>query len=84
MSLKRLTGTPRSIGVFTRKGGDFPQSNEQSGSASRELSHGFSVPQAEINDALWAPPKHISPEERAQLILQLKEARQDDQNERNT
>jgi hypothetical protein len=50
--------------------------------ASKELSHGFSVPQAEINDALWAPPKHISPEERAHLIQELNQARQrDDRNE---
>jgi hypothetical protein len=50
--------------------------------ASRELSHGFAVPQSEINDALWAPPKHISPEERAKLIRQLEAARQqDDTNE---
>lgn len=50
--------------------------------ASKELSHGFAVPQSEIDDALWAPPKHISPELRAQLIRELKEARQqDDQNE---
>jgi hypothetical protein len=49
---------------------------------SKELSHGFSVPQSKIDDALWAPPKHISPEERAHLIRQLKLARrQDDQNE---
>ena len=52
--------------------------------ASKELSHGFTVRQSEIEDALWAPPKHISPEERAQLIRQLKQARQqDDQNEEN-
>jgi hypothetical protein len=52
--------------------------------ASRELSHGFSVPQTEINDALWAPPKHISPEERAHLIRELNQARQEDeQNEQN-
>jgi hypothetical protein len=49
---------------------------------SKELSHGFSVPQSKIDDALWAPPKHISPEERAHLIRQLEAARQqDDQNE---
>jgi hypothetical protein len=52
--------------------------------ASKELSHGFTVPQSEIEDALWAPPKHISPEKRAQLIRELKQARQqDDQNEQN-
>jgi hypothetical protein len=50
--------------------------------ASKELSHGFSVPQTEINDALWAPPRHISPEERAHLIQELNQARQqDDRNE---
>jgi hypothetical protein len=52
--------------------------------ASKELSHGFSVPQTEINDALWAPPKHISPEERAHLIQELNQARQEDeQNKQN-
>jgi hypothetical protein len=52
--------------------------------ASKELSHGFSVPQTEINDALWAPPRHISPEERAHLIQELNQARQEDeQNEQN-
>jgi hypothetical protein len=49
---------------------------------SKELSHGFSVLQSKIDDALWAPPKHISPEERAHLIHQLEATRQqDDQNE---
>jgi hypothetical protein len=46
--------------------------------ASKELSHGFAVPQSEISDALWAPPKHITPEERAKLIQELKQARQED------
>jgi hypothetical protein len=51
---------------------------------SKELSHGFAVPQGEIDDALWSPPKHISQEERAQLIQELKQARQqDDQHEQN-
>jgi hypothetical protein len=50
--------------------------------ASKELSHGFLVPQTEINDALWAPPRHISPEERAHLIQELNQAKeQDDRNE---
>ena len=46
--------------------------------ASKELIHGFAVPQSEINDALWAPPKHISPEERTHLIQELKQAKQQD------
>jgi hypothetical protein len=52
--------------------------------ASKELSHGFPVSQSEIDDALWSPPKHISPAERAQLIQELTLARQqDDQHEQN-
>jgi hypothetical protein len=50
--------------------------------AIRELKHGFSVPQNEIDDALSIPPKHITPQLRAQLIRDLKNAkRQDDANE---
>jgi hypothetical protein len=50
--------------------------------ASKELRHGFAVSQSEISDALWAPPKHITPEERAKLIQELNQAKQqDDQNE---
>jgi hypothetical protein len=49
--------------------------------AIRELKYGFEVPQQEITDALWVPPKSISSQERAQLIEQLQEARrQDDKN----
>lgn len=47
-----------------------------------ELEHGFTPSQGAIKDALWAPPKHILPAERAQLIEQLKQARaQDERNE---
>jgi len=64
--------------------GTFLNQMNKADRASKELSHGFTVPESEIEDALWAPPKHISPEERAQLIRQLKQARQqDDQNEQN-
>jgi hypothetical protein len=64
--------------------GTFLNQTNKADLASKELSHGFTIPQGEIEDALWAPPKHISPEERAQLIHQLKQARQqDDQNEQN-
>lgn len=52
--------------------------------ASKKLRHGFIVTPGELEDALWTPQKHISPEERAQLIRELKQARQqDDQNEQN-
>jgi hypothetical protein len=64
--------------------GTFLNQMNKADRASKELSHGFAVPQGEIDDALWVPPKHISPEERAQLIRQLKQARQqDDHNEQN-
>lgn len=47
-----------------------------------ELEHGQTPPAAEINDALWSPPDQITPQERAQLLAQLKQARaQDDHNE---
>jgi hypothetical protein len=45
----------------------------------KELTHGFTVSQAKVDDALWTPPRHISAEERASLIEQLKEARQQDE-----
>jgi hypothetical protein len=49
---------------------------------SKELTHGFTASQSEIDDALWMPPKHLSDAERAQLIQQLQLAReQDDRNE---
>ncbi|MGO9264353.1 MAG: hypothetical protein ACLQBA_05600 [Candidatus Binataceae bacterium] len=50
--------------------------------AIKELSHGFTVPQSELDEALWIAPKHITAEKRAQLIEQLRQARQqDDYNE---
>jgi hypothetical protein len=70
--------------VSTVRRGTFLNQMNKADLASKELSHGFTVPQSEIEDALWVPPKHISPEERAQLIRQLKQTRQqDDQNEQN-
>jgi hypothetical protein len=48
----------------------------------RELTHGFDVPEREVADALWVPPKSITDERRAQLIRRLQMAKkQDDQNE---
>ena len=50
--------------------------------AIREINHGFPVSQSKMNDALWMPPEHITPVERANLIQKLKQAReQDDRNE---
>jgi hypothetical protein len=62
--------------------GTFLNQMNKADRAIKELSHGFTVSQSEIDDALWMPPKHITPEERAHLIEQLKQARlQDDRNE---
>jgi hypothetical protein len=68
--------------VSPARRGTFLNQMNKANRASKELSHGFSVPQSEIEDALWSPPKHISPAERAQLIQELEQAKQqDDRNE---
>jgi hypothetical protein len=65
--------------VSPMRHGTFLNQMNKADRASKELRHGFAVPQSEINDALWAPPKHISPEERAQLIRDLEQAKQQDE-----
>lgn len=40
----------------------------------RELRLGFPVSSEEVEDALEIPPRHLTPEERAQLVNQLKHA----------
>jgi hypothetical protein len=48
----------------------------------RELTHGFEVPESEVADSLWVPPKSITDESRTQLIRQLQIAKkEDDHNE---
>jgi hypothetical protein len=48
----------------------------------RELTHGFEVPEHEVADALWVPPKSVTDEERVELIRQLQMAKkEDDHNE---
>jgi hypothetical protein len=42
----------------------------------KKLNHGVAVPQSEIDDALFVPPKHITPDLRASLIDQLEQRRQ--------
>jgi len=41
----------------------------------RELQHGFAVSSDEIEDALEIPPRHLTPDKRAQLIQQLHQAK---------
>jgi hypothetical protein len=62
--------------------GTFSTQMDKADRAIKELEHGFPVSQSEINDALWIPPRHITPQLRAQLIQQLEQAKhQDDLNE---
>jgi hypothetical protein len=50
--------------------------------AIRELNYGDQVPQAQIADALQVPPTHLSPQAKADLIRQLRDAKAlDDRNE---
>jgi hypothetical protein len=68
--------------VSTIRQGTFLNQMNKADRAIKELSHGFTVPQSEIDDALWTPPKRITAQEQAHLIEQLKQAReQDDRNE---
>src|ERR1700691_2914084 len=61
---------------------DFLSQMNKADRAIKELTHGFSVPQSEIEDALWVPPKSISAKQKTQLIEQLQNAiEQDDRNE---
>jgi hypothetical protein len=52
--------------------------------AIKELSHGLEVPQSEIDEALWVPPKTLSAAKRARLLQRLKDAIQRDENEEQT
>lgn len=68
--------------VSTVRQGTFLNQMNKADRVIDELHHGLSPTQREINDALWVPPKHITPTERARLIEQLGQARQqDEQNE---
>src|SRR5690348_1441123 len=61
---------------------DFLDQMNKADRAIKELSHGFEVPQSEIDEGLMVPPKSLSPKRRLQLIRQLQNAeQQDDRNE---
>jgi hypothetical protein len=64
--------------VSSVRQGTFLNQMDKADRAIRELEHGFAVSQSEINDALWVPPKHITPQLRAQLIQQLEQAKHQD------
>ncbi|MGD0291209.1 MAG: hypothetical protein ABSC63_16320 [Candidatus Binataceae bacterium] len=61
---------------------DFLDQMNKADRALKELTHGFKVPQSEIEEALMVPPKSLSSRKRLQLIRQLQDAvQQCDRNE---
>ena len=55
--------------------GDYLVQADQVDSVIKDLNQRSNVPQSEVSDALFVPPKHISPELRARLIQKLEQAR---------
>ncbi len=55
--------------------GDYLAQAEKANSVIRDLNQYSSVPQSEVSAALFVPPKHLSPEMRAQLVKRLEQAR---------
>lgn len=61
---------------------DFLDQMNKADRAIKELTHGFEVPQSEIDDALMVPPRSLSASQRTRLIRQIQDAvEQDDRNE---
>jgi len=60
--------------------GDYMMQAGKAETAIDDLSQHSNVPKSEISDALFVPPKHLSPAQRAELITQLEQAKvRDDQ-----
>ena len=55
--------------------GDYLAQAEKASSAIRDLNEHSDVPRSEVTDALFVPPKHISPAMKAELVDKLKKAR---------
>ncbi len=55
--------------------GNYSMQADKAERAMDELEHGLDVSQSEIDDALFVPPKSLSPAQRAELVQELKEAR---------
>jgi hypothetical protein len=55
--------------------GDYLAQADKADSVIQQLNRQSDVPQSEVADALFVPPKHLSPEMRAQLVDKLKQAR---------
>ena len=64
--------------------GDYLAQADKADSAIRDLKQHSDVPRSEVSDALFVPPKHLSPAMRAQLVKKLEQARAlDDEKWRN-
>ena len=55
--------------------GDYMIQADKAEAAINDLNRSNNVPSAEISDALFVPPKHLSPAMRADLIRQLEQAK---------
>jgi hypothetical protein len=55
--------------------GDYMIQADKAQKAIADLNRSDDVPQAEISDALFVPPKHLTPAMRASLIQQLEQAK---------
>jgi len=60
------------VGAVAR--GDFLEQAGKAEKAIKELTHGYPVSDAELNDALQAPPPYLSPMEKSALISRIAEA----------
>jgi len=55
--------------------GSYSMQAEKADRVMNDLEHGQYVSQAQIDDALFVPPKSLSPAQRARLVDELKKAR---------
>ena len=55
--------------------GDFMLRADRADDVISDLEHGFPVPRAEVNDALFVPPKSLSEKQRADLLQELQQAK---------
>jgi hypothetical protein len=55
--------------------GDYSLRADKAGQVMDDLEHGQYVSQSQIDDAMFVPPKSLSPAQKAQLIRELKDAK---------
>ena len=59
---------------------DFLEQMNKADRTIKLITHGFAVPEQELADARWTPPKAITPAAREELIRELQEAKREDGN----